>query len=152
MLRSLLAVLAVFVILLPSTALASLTRSEFTLLREINRVRAEHGLRRLRVDDHLEAAAHWHTQSMLQSNVFEHGAFGHRMLEFNVRGSLAGENLAWGDGSKGTARGIVAEWLASPEHRANLLRAVFRRVGVGELVGGFQGVTGAHVVTADFAG
>jgi hypothetical protein len=37
-------------------------------------------------------------------------------------------------------------------HRANLLRPSFRRVGVGDLVAVFQGVAGAHVVTADFAG
>ena len=46
---------------------------------------------------------------------------------------IAGENLAWGTGSRGTARGIVAAWLASPEHRANLLRPSFARVGIGDL-------------------
>ncbi len=43
-------------------------------------------------------------------------------------------------------------WLASPGHRRNLLRPGFRRVGLGELRTSFQGVTGATVVTADFAG
>jgi len=152
MLRSLLAIGAVFVLLLPGTALAGLTRSETALLREMNRVRAQHGLERLQFDTRLEAAARSHTQRMLKLNVFTHGAFGSRMLAFNVRGSLAGENLAWGNGIRGTARAIIAEWLASPEHRANLLRPVFTRVGVGELIGFFQGAIGARVVTADFAG
>jgi uncharacterized protein YkwD len=69
-----------------------------------------------------------------------------------VTGRIAGENLAWGTGTSGTARGIVAAWLASPEHRANLLRPSFVRVGISEIVGTFRGYSGAHVVTADFAG
>jgi uncharacterized protein YkwD len=152
MLRSLLAVGAVLVLLLPGTALADLTGREAALLREMNRVRAQHGLPPLHFDARLEAAARSHTQRMLKLNVFTHGAFGNRMLAFNVRGTLAGENLAWGNGLRGTARAIVGAWLASPEHRANLLRPVFKRVGVGELTGIFQGAVGARVVTADFAG
>ena len=38
--------------------------------------------------------------------------------------------------------------LASPEHRANLLRPSFRRVGIGALQGTFLGHRGARVVTA----
>jgi uncharacterized protein YkwD len=74
------------------------------------------------------------------------------MLQFDVSFNTAGENLAWGTGSLGGAHAIVAAWLASPEHRANLLRPSFRRVGVGDVAGTFQGHSGAHVVTADFAG
>jgi uncharacterized protein YkwD len=89
---------------------------------------------------------------MLAKDVFEHGAFGSRLSEFDIRSRIVGENLAWGTGSRGTAHSIVAAWLASPEHRANLLRTSFNRVGVGDLMGRFQGHPGAHVVTADFAG
>jgi uncharacterized protein YkwD len=159
MLRHLLAVFAAFALVVPATALAGtthaqtgMTRSETTLLREMNRVRTQHGLGLLRFDAHLERAARAHSKEMLTAGVFQHGAFGSRMLQFNVTGTLAGENLAWGTGVRGTAQGIVAAWLASPEHRANLLRPSFSRVGIGDLVGTFQGYRGAHVVTADFAG
>jgi uncharacterized protein YkwD len=118
----------------------------------MNRVRAQHGLGRLTADTHLQRAARAHSKEMLGAGVFQHGAFGSRMARFNVTGRLAGENLAWGTGTLGTAQGIVAAWLASPEHRANLLRPSFKRVGVSDLVGAFLGHTGAHVVTADFAG
>jgi uncharacterized protein YkwD len=47
---------------------------------------------------------------------------------------------------------VLRAWLASPEHRANLLRPGFTRIGIGDLVGGFGGRDSAHVVTADFAG
>jgi uncharacterized protein YkwD len=139
-------------LILPTTATAGMSTSETALLRQMNQVRVAHGLGRLHYDAHLERAARSHSREMLAGNVFQHGAFGSRMLQFDVTGTLAGENLAWGTGSLGTARGIVAAWLASPEHRANLLRPSFSRVGIGDLVGTFLGNQGAHVVTADFAG
>jgi uncharacterized protein YkwD len=152
MFKHLLAVIAALVLVLPATALAGSTRSESSLLREMNRVRAQHGLGQLTTDTHLARAARAHSSEMLVANVFQHGAFGSRMARFNVTGKLAGENLAWGTGTLGTAQGIVAAWLASPEHRANLLRPSFKRVGISDLVGAFLGHGGAHVVTADFAG
>jgi uncharacterized protein YkwD len=151
MARGLYAILAALALALPVSATAGIS-SDASVLREMNRVRAQHGLSALRYDAHLQRAAVAHTREMLTTNIFEHGDFGSRMLQFDVQGRIAGENLAWGTGSLGSARGIVAAWMASPEHRANLLRPSFNRVGVGELVGGFQGYPGAHVVTADFAG
>jgi uncharacterized protein YkwD len=151
-LRTFPALVAVLALALPAAASAGLTRSESSLLRQMNHVRAVHGLRPLRCDLHLERAARAHTHEMLLTNIFSHGAFGSRMLQFNVRGSTAGENLAWATGSRGSAAGLVAAWLASPAHRANLLEPSFTRVGIGELVGSFQGLSGAHVVTTDFAG
>ncbi len=151
MLRTVFALVALTLVL-PATALAGLTRAEASLLHEMNRVRAAHGLRPLVVDPHLDRAADSHTSEMLRSNVFTHGAFASRMLQFDVIARTAGENLAWGTGTQGSARALVAAWLASPPHRANLLAPSFRRAGIGELVGRFQGSSGAHVVTADFAG
>ena len=152
MLRFVAALGAAAALIIPSTAMAGMSKPEAALLRQMNQVRAAHGLARLRYDAHLERAARSHSREMLATNVFQHGAFGSRMLQFDVTGTLAGENLAWGTGYLGTARGIVGAWLASPEHRANLLRPSFRRIGIGDLVGAFQGNPGAHVVTADFAG
>jgi uncharacterized protein YkwD len=138
--------------LAPAAAGASLSRSESALLREMNRVRTVHGMRTLRFDARLERAARSHSRDMTVHGYFAHGAFGARMRAFGVQGSFAGENLAWGVGERGTARGIVRAWLASPGHRANLLHPSFRRVGVGALVTSFSGFAGATVVTADFAG
>jgi uncharacterized protein YkwD len=151
-LRRLLGLGAAIALVLPAPALAGLSSSESALLRELNRVRAEHGLGRLRYDRHLERAARAHTREMLRTDVFAHGAFGSRLLLFDVVGSSAGENLAWGAGAQGSARAVIASWLASPEHRANLLRPSFTRVGVGDLLGSFHRVAHASVVTVDFAG
>jgi uncharacterized protein YkwD len=146
------AAILVLVLTTTSAAAAGLTRAEAHLLRDLNRVRAAHGLAPLRYDPRLQRAARKHSREMLVTQIFEHGAFGARMVQFDVRGSLTGENLAWGNGSFGTASSIVRAWLASPEHRANLLRPGFTRIGIGDLIGPFLGYTGAHVVTADFAG
>jgi len=142
---------AVAALLLAAPAGAA-RRSQPALLLQMNHVRAEYGLAPLTLDRHLEEAARSHSREMLAGGVFQHGDFPTRMAQFGVAGHVAGENLAWGTGSRGSAPGIVLAWLASPEHRANLLRPGFRRVGIGDLVGSFQGYAGAHVVTADFAG
>jgi uncharacterized protein YkwD len=140
------------VVVAVAAAGAAASSPEQALLSQINAVRAANGLSPLRDDPSLDRAARFHTHTMLATGVLAHGSFGARMTQFHVRGSLAGENLAWATGSRATARATVAAWLRSPEHRANLLRPMFRRVGVGELVGTFLGHSGARVVTADFAG
>jgi uncharacterized protein YkwD len=122
------------------------------LLQAVNATRASYGLRRLRLDAALVRAARSHSADMLRRNSFAHGDFQGRMVAFRVRGGIAGENLAWGSGSYAQMKTIVAEWLASPEHRANLLRPGFTRIGIGVLRGSFQGSAAATVVTADFAG
>ena len=153
MVKCFLVVAATLALLAPAAASAAgLSQSEASLLRQMNLVRDRHGLRPLAFDRHLERAARVHSREMIATGVFAHGAFGSRMLQFDVTGSLAGENLAWGTGYRGGARGVVAAWLASPEHRANLLRPSFRRVGIGAIAGTFLGHRGARVVTADFAG
>ena len=140
---------AALVVAAPATAAST---SQIALLKEMNRVRAAHGLHQLSLDPALGRAALAHSRSMAETNVFAHGAFRTRMLSFHARGPVVGENLAWGVGSTGSPRGIVGMWLRSPGHRANLLRPGFSRVGLGELTSSFQGFAGANVVTADFAG
>jgi len=139
--------------LLAATATAAPTGSRAAgLLAAVNQAREAHGLRPLRSDPTLAHAAEAHSVEMLHSGTFSHGAFAERMREFHVTGPFVGENLAWGSGGYADARTIVAEWLASPEHRANLLRPGFVRIGIGTASGTFQGYAGAVVVTADFGG
>jgi uncharacterized protein YkwD len=131
---------------------AGVTAAEHALLQEMNQARAAHGLRPLTLDVTLQRAARAHSLDMLRRDYFAHGPFASRILRFGVRGPIVGENLAWGVGTRGEARGVVAGWLNSPLHRRNLLRPGFRRVGVASLVGSFRGAEGARVVTANFAG
>ena len=136
----------------PAALAAPQGSSAAGLLRAVNTTRASFGLRPLTLDVRLGRAARSHTAEMLRGNSFSHGDFHGRMVTFGVRGSFAGENLAWGSGTFAAAGTIVKEWLASPGHRANLLKPGYRRIGLGIGRGTFQGAAGATVVTADFAG
>jgi uncharacterized protein YkwD len=123
-----------------------------SFLAAMNQARAAHGLAPLRLDPRLQRAAQAHSGDMLRRNYFAHGRFVSRLARFGVRGPRVGENLAWGVGSASDPQAVVRSWLASPRHRANLLRRGFRRVGLGLLAGPFAGHGRALVVTADFAG
>ena len=144
--------LVVFAVLLPATAAQarSLSGSESSLLNTMNAVRASHGLPALRIDYHLVRAARGHSSDMLRRQYFAHGSVAGRAVAAGAHGPLFGEDLAWATGL--TAQWVVDHWLASPSHRAVLLRAGFRRVGIGIVYGTFIGHGGAGVVTADFAG
>jgi uncharacterized protein YkwD len=150
--KILVAFLALFA-LLGSAAGASargLSSSEASLLQTMNTVRTSRGLAPLRLDVRLLRAARGHSADMMKRQYFAHGAVAARALAQQARGPVYGEDLAWGTGV--TAQSVVNNWLASPRHRAVLLRPGFRRIGIGIAFGTFVGHGGAAVVTADFAG
>jgi uncharacterized protein YkwD len=146
------AALAVALILCGKARPASLTHREASMLGVMNEVRASNGLRPLKVDVRLEGAARRHSGRMLAVQALFHGNFAQRIRRVGVRAPRVGENLAWGSGPLASARSIVNMWLASPEHRANLLHAGYRTVGVGIRIGSFAGYSGAILITTDFAG
>lgn len=129
-----------------------MSQRERSLLSIVNEVRGANGLRPLRVDVALNRVARSHSATMIRTNVFTHGSMAARLAGSGARGPMFGENLAWGVGAGGSARSLVRGWMASPGHRANLLRPGWTRIGIGALKGSFQGYSGATVVTADFAG
>jgi uncharacterized protein YkwD len=143
--------LVAFAIGAQAAAAAPKRSAELTLLQTVNATRAAHGLRPLRLDARLGKAARSWSATLLRTNSFTHGDFAGRMATFGISG-LAGENLAWGSGSFAAPRSVVAMWLASPGHRANLLKPSYRRIGLGIVRGTFQGYGGATVVAADFGG
>jgi len=150
--KVLVAFVAAFALLGPAAAAQArtLTSSEASLLQTMNSVRTSHGLAPLRLDVRLLRAARSHSADMMRRQYFAHGSVAGRVLAHGARGPVFGEDLAWGTGV--TAQWVVDQWLASPPHRAVLLRAGFRRIGVGISFGSFAGHGGAAVVTADFAG
>jgi uncharacterized protein YkwD len=138
--------------LVPAAHAATLTQSERSLLGAVNDVRAAHNLQPLKIDVKLLATARAYSTTMIREDVFTHGAFAQRIAGSGARGPAFGENLAWGVGRSASARNIIQMWMASPGHRANLLRPGWNRVGIGARSGEFLGHRGALVVTADFAG
>ena len=133
-------------------AKAAPTRAELALLHAMNEARQDQGLAPLRIDARLQRTACGHSSAMLRTDTFAHGAFATRIRRAGVRAPRVGENLAWAVGPLAEAHAVVNAWLASPEHRANLLRPGYRTVGVGARKGTFEGHAGAVVVTTDFAG
>jgi uncharacterized protein YkwD len=138
-----------------SAATTTSTRAlQARVLTLMNVKRAANGLPPLHRDASLERLAVAHSVDELEQGYFAHstpsgGTFALRMRV--LRRPLVGENLAWGTGGFGTPAGVVAAWMASPEHRKILLDRRFRRVGVGIVLGTFHGQSGARIVTADFS-
>ncbi len=107
----------------------------------VNQERTSRGEAALQQNGHLQQSAQSHTESMAFGNYFEHDGPGgdtplSRMIAAgyipggNV-GYEIGENIGWGTLSLGTPRAVVAAWMASPGHRANILDAHFHDTAVG---------------------
>jgi uncharacterized protein YkwD len=80
----------------------------------------------------LTRAARAHAQDMAAHRIFSHTGSdgstpGTRVSRAGYRWSMVGENIASG---VGTARAVVAGWLASPHHCANIMTAGYRQMGV----------------------
>jgi uncharacterized protein YkwD len=133
---------------------SALDGTERKVVRLVNRIRAHHGLRRLRASRTLARAANNHTSDILRTNVLSHASADGTPMATRVRrytgADWVGENVAavWGRGS--SARKVVRMWMNSPSHRAVLMSAAAGRVGVGRNVGMFAGSRRA-IFTADFA-
>ena len=121
----------------PSSANRAL--AEAATLCLVNRERTRRGLRPLRANRHLVAAARAHSADMVRRGYFEHGAFATRIRRHGYgTGGHAwtlGENIAWGSAELATPASIVNAWMHSPGHRANILYRGFREAGVGVAAG-----------------
>jgi len=135
----------------PSSAVcanASITPSEGDVqaVREatlclVNRERTAHGEQPLRLNEDLNHAAQAHSESMAAAGYFEHTSPGGKSFLDRLRAAgyiysnhLAynvGENIAYGSLQDATPGSIVAAWMASPGHRANILNPAFRDIGIG---------------------
>jgi uncharacterized protein YkwD len=118
----------------------NLDRIRTATLCLVNRERAAHSERPLAPDGQLRQAAQGHTESMIAGDYFSHEGGGHTLLERLLAcgyiysskvGYAIGENIAWGSGALGTPKAIVAAWMASPGHRANILDPRYRDTAVG---------------------
>ena len=121
----------------------------------INRERASHHKGRLDHDGRLDRAARGHSARMVRVGCFSHECRGERGLLGRLQavryivGGLSrwayGENIAYGEASRGTPKQIVDAWMHSSGHRANILSGSFRDIGVGYARHGDRGY-----YTADF--
>ena len=150
----------------PSVAAAATVSAhdplEAPVLRELNRVRAQHGLRPLAASRALARAADVHAASMGRFGYFSHTSangtsFGRRIARFYPtlpsRAWTVGENLLWSSGELTAAR-AVSLWLASPGHRRNILSPAWREIGISAVsakgAGGVFGGRDVTLVVTDF--
>ncbi len=89
----------------------------------------------------LDDAAVRHARDMARRKFFDHeGAHGSqpkdRVLRAGYEPRLTGENIAYGPVS---AEEVVAGWLASPGHCANIMDSRFKHIGVGVATGSRRG-------------
>jgi uncharacterized protein YkwD len=120
-------------------------RVERAVVRKVNAIRRTHRLRPLRTSRGLARAADRHSLDLLRADVVSHtspdGTPMPRRVRRYVRARAVGETIAWVDvRTARQAQVIVQAWMASPAHRAALLSARFRRVGVGRRKGVMRGV------------
>ena len=125
--RRLLPTIAVLLALgcLPSTALADAAGSAF--VKEVNVVRADHGLGKVKASTNLGKSSSRYARWMLRRNYFGHLA----RIRMNRRFSRRGEVLARTRREAPTPQAVVEAWLASRAHRAVLLNPRYRYAGVG---------------------
>ena len=106
----------------------------------LNAERRERRLKPLREDAKLRKAANGHSRNMVENGFFEHTTPSGTTMVDRIRragyvkrgkGWSLGENIAWGTGELATPKQTMRAWMNSPGHKANILRASFREVGIG---------------------
>ena len=107
----------------------------------VNQERARHSEMPLQLNADLEAAADSHSREMIALDYFAHVAPNGLTPLARVQGTgyipspedgyTIGENIAWGTLQLSTPKAIVAAWIASPEHLANILEAHYRDTAIG---------------------
>ena len=120
----------------PRSPAASLSQLESSVLVDINAFRTQHGLAKLRLNVKLTAAARGHSEQMARVGYFAHessdgSAFWKRMKSFYASAHYwsVGENLLWSSPGVDGSRALQM-WLASPEHRKNLVNPQWREIGI----------------------
>jgi uncharacterized protein YkwD len=139
------------------------------LVERINDIRAAHGLRRLSVAGDLSRAAAKHANSLGSKGYFKHELYTpSRTTTWTPYGTwirwywpgpgytswAAGENLAWGAPDL-SSRQAANRWMDSAPHRANILTASWRRIGVAAVhvsdpLGYFGSWSDVTIVVAEF--
>jgi len=141
-----------------SAAAATAPPPRTALLYEINEIRVGHGLDRVYPSLRLQHTAAHHSDDMMVRDYFAHTSPTGSSVYSRIVNSgfvagytwLAGETLAWGNGSLATPVSTVHAWLESPEHRAILLSPKFHWVGISRTCGNYRGQPSTCVWTADW--
>ena len=111
---------------------------ESEVIRLVNEIRQQNGLRPLAANWELSRVARYKSQDMRDNGYFSHNSptYGtpFQMLSaFGLSYRTAGENIAKGYASP---QAVVNGWMNSSGHRANILNASYTQIGVGYVAAG----------------
>ena len=103
------------------------------MLAQVNQQRRQAGLSELKLSQGLTKVADIKAKDMRDNGYFSHtsptyGSPFDMMKEFGINYTIAGENIAKGQKSVET---VMADWMNSEGHRANILNKNFTHLGVG---------------------
>lgn len=109
-----------------STAHADNLRARDRMRTLLNQIRLNHGLPRFRLNTELSHTAYLHSKRMATRNqIFHSTNLYDRVRSYSP--STWGENVGMADFLKR----VRTLWMHSSGHRANILKARFRRIGIG---------------------
>jgi len=141
--------------IVPTAANGPVIRSATLCL--LNVERTSRGLRAVRADGQLRRVAQRYSAQMVTHGFFAHVGYDGSTLRSRVRTGTSylsrvsrwtlGENLYWGSGELSTPQQTVQGWMNSPGHRANVLNAKFRDIGIGVAIGAPQDIGGSPAAT-----
>lgn len=95
------------------------------ILELVNIERAKYNLNPLTIDQDLNSAAMIRSEDII--HLFEHKRPNGSEIT-TISSKIYGENIAFG---QSTPEQVMAEWMASPTHRANILNSAFTTLGIG---------------------
>ena len=106
---------------------------EQEVVRLVNAQRAQNGLKPLAENWELSRVARYKSADMASRRYFSHesptyGSPYQMMRNFGISFRSAGENIAYG---QRTPAAVVAAWMNSSGHRANILNSSYTQIGVG---------------------
>ena len=125
------------VLTIPETD-AAVRAYEQEVIRLVNAERAKYGLAALEEDWELSRVARYKSQDMHDEHYFSHtsptyGTPFEMIRAFGLSYRAAGENFAVG---YATPAAVVAGWMTSEGHRANILSSSYTKIGVGYVADG----------------
>ena len=132
------------------------------VLAKLNAIRIAHGLRPLKMNAQLSVAAEDHSAEMLDDGYFAHESadgtpFWKRLTPYYSAAPhgtwSVGENLLWSSPDVDADRALQL-WMASPEHRQNILTPRWREIGIAavhaDTAPGLYDGAPVTVITTDF--
>lgn len=117
---------------------ASVLSFEREVIRLVNEIRVQNGLKALTENWELSRVARYKSQDMADNRYFSHtsptyGTPFQMIKAFGLSYRTAGENIAYG---QRTPEAVVNAWMNSSGHRANILNSSYTQIGVGYVANG----------------